>query len=158
MIFSSIYHTFSCKSEKHYDCFLSVDLLGIALSLLAIYISGIYYAFWCHDVSIISIVSVQSIRSFVVYKKLLLMTHFIVNVGINNVIVGPTKCIYNCCRGNVRHSYGHTNTVFKRFVTFENCYFCRMGAVRNLAHNALGYQNGWIPKQNGIGECVYITV
>lgn len=50
MIFSSIYHTFSCKSEKHYDCFLSIDLLGIALSLLAIYISGIYYAFWCHDV------------------------------------------------------------------------------------------------------------
>ncbi|XP_037050987.1 progestin and adipoQ receptor family member 3 isoform X2 [Bradysia coprophila] len=49
MIFSTIYHTFSCKSEKHYDRFLSIDLLGIALSLLAIYISGIYYAFWCHD-------------------------------------------------------------------------------------------------------------
>lgn len=52
MILSSIYHTFSCRSEKHYDCFLSFDLLGIALSLLAIYISGIYYAFWCHDVCI----------------------------------------------------------------------------------------------------------
>lgn len=51
MILSSVYHTFSCRSAKHYDCFLSFDLLGIALSLLAIYISGIYYAFWCHDVS-----------------------------------------------------------------------------------------------------------
>lgn len=50
MIFSSVYHTFSCRSEEHYDCFLSFDLLGISLSLLAIYISGIYYAFWCHDV------------------------------------------------------------------------------------------------------------
>lgn len=51
MVFSSVYHTFSCRSEKHYECFLSMDLLGIALSLLAIYISGIYYAFWCDDVS-----------------------------------------------------------------------------------------------------------
>lgn len=51
MILSSVYHTFSCRSEKHYECFLSFDLLGIALSLLAIYISGIYYAFWCDLVS-----------------------------------------------------------------------------------------------------------
>lgn len=51
MILSSIYHTFSCRSEKDYDCFLAYDLFGIALSLLAIYISGIYYAFWCHTVS-----------------------------------------------------------------------------------------------------------
>lgn len=48
MFFSFIYHTFSCRSEKDYDCFLTYDLLGIALSLLAIYLSGIYYAFWCH--------------------------------------------------------------------------------------------------------------
>jgi len=27
---------------------LTLDLFGIALSLLAIYMSGIYYAFWCH--------------------------------------------------------------------------------------------------------------
>uniref|UniRef100_A0A1B0CDX3 Progestin and adipoQ receptor family member 3 n=1 Tax=Lutzomyia longipalpis TaxID=7200 RepID=A0A1B0CDX3_LUTLO len=49
MILSSVYHTFSCRSEKDYDCFLAYDLFGIALSLFAIYISGIYYAFWCHD-------------------------------------------------------------------------------------------------------------
>lgn len=51
MVMSSIYHTFSCRSEKDYDCFLAFDLFGIALSLIAIYISGIYYAFWCQDVS-----------------------------------------------------------------------------------------------------------
>lgn len=51
MVMSSVYHTFSCCSEKAYDCFLSLDLFGIALSLIAIYISGIYYAFWCQDVS-----------------------------------------------------------------------------------------------------------
>lgn len=51
MVMSTIYHTFSCRSEKDYDCFLAFDLLGIALSLIAIYISGIYYAFWCQDVS-----------------------------------------------------------------------------------------------------------
>ncbi|XP_014225082.1 progestin and adipoQ receptor family member 3 [Trichogramma pretiosum] len=48
MILSSIYHTFSCRSEKDYWYFLSYDLLGVALSLLAIYMSGVYYAFWCH--------------------------------------------------------------------------------------------------------------
>lgn len=48
MILSSIYHTFSCKSEQSYECFLAYDLFGIALSLLAIFISGIYYAFWCN--------------------------------------------------------------------------------------------------------------
>lgn len=51
MVMSSVYHTFSCRSEKDYDCFLAFDLFGIALSLIAIYISGIYYAFWCQDVS-----------------------------------------------------------------------------------------------------------
>jgi predicted membrane channel-forming protein YqfA (hemolysin III family) len=29
---------------------LTYDLFGIALSILGIYISGIYYAFWCHSV------------------------------------------------------------------------------------------------------------
>lgn len=48
MILSSVYHTFSCRSEKDYWCFLSFDLFGIALSLLSIYMSGVYYAFWCH--------------------------------------------------------------------------------------------------------------
>lgn len=51
MILSSMYHTFSCRSEKDYWCFLSFDLFGIALSLLAIYMSGVYYAFWCHKVN-----------------------------------------------------------------------------------------------------------
>ncbi|XP_015438154.1 PREDICTED: progestin and adipoQ receptor family member 3, partial [Dufourea novaeangliae] len=48
MILSSVYHTFSCRSERDYWCFLSFDLFGIALSLLSIYMSGVYYAFWCH--------------------------------------------------------------------------------------------------------------
>ncbi|XP_018053928.1 PREDICTED: progestin and adipoQ receptor family member 3 [Atta colombica] len=48
MILSSVYHTFSCRSEKDYWCFLSFDLFGIALSMLSIYMSGVYYAFWCH--------------------------------------------------------------------------------------------------------------
>ncbi|XP_037824377.1 progestin and adipoQ receptor family member 3 isoform X1 [Lucilia sericata] len=49
MLLSSIYHIFSCKSEEHYELFLSVDYLGISLSLVAIYISSMYYAFWCFN-------------------------------------------------------------------------------------------------------------
>lgn len=63
MILSSVYHTFSCKSEKAYECFLAYDLLGIALSLLAIYISGIYYAFWCHAVSSFCVISYRIIQN-----------------------------------------------------------------------------------------------
>ncbi|CAO1437908.1 unnamed protein product [Diamesa hyperborea] len=50
MCFSSLYHIFSCRSANDYDCFLTYDLLGIAISLLAIYISGIYYFFYCDSV------------------------------------------------------------------------------------------------------------
>ncbi|KAJ8962196.1 hypothetical protein NQ318_018163 [Aromia moschata] len=50
MALSALYHIFSCRSEKHCDVFLTYDLFGIALSLLAIYTSGIYYAFWCDEV------------------------------------------------------------------------------------------------------------
>jgi predicted membrane channel-forming protein YqfA (hemolysin III family) len=52
MALSALYHTFSCRSECDYNTFLMYDLFGIALSLLAIYTSGVYYAFWCHHVSI----------------------------------------------------------------------------------------------------------
>lgn len=54
MIFSSIYHTFSCHSADSYDRLLAFDLFGIALSLLAIFMSGIYYAFWCNQVRTIA--------------------------------------------------------------------------------------------------------
>ncbi|XP_023022760.1 progestin and adipoQ receptor family member 3 [Leptinotarsa decemlineata] len=47
MALSALYHTFSCRSEKDCYKYLAYDLFGIALSLLAIYTSGIYYAFWC---------------------------------------------------------------------------------------------------------------
>ncbi|KAK9878885.1 hypothetical protein WA026_003713 [Henosepilachna vigintioctopunctata] len=49
MFLSAIYHTFNCRSARDCDLFLSFDLFGIALSLLAIYTSGIYYAFWCNS-------------------------------------------------------------------------------------------------------------
>ncbi|XP_050313221.1 progestin and adipoQ receptor family member 3 [Anthonomus grandis grandis] len=47
MALSAIYHTFCCRSEEDCLYFLSYDLFGIALSLYGIYVSGIYYAFWC---------------------------------------------------------------------------------------------------------------
>lgn len=51
MALSAIYHTFCCRSEEDCLYFLSFDLFGIALSLYGIYVSGIYYAFWCEPVS-----------------------------------------------------------------------------------------------------------
>lgn len=48
MVLSSLYHTFECHaSEKVADTCFSLDILGITLGLMATYLSGIYYAFWC---------------------------------------------------------------------------------------------------------------
>lgn len=49
MIMSSLFHTFTCHSHNVSQTCLSLDLGGITLALLASYLSGIHYAFWCHD-------------------------------------------------------------------------------------------------------------
>ncbi|CAG5108984.1 Similar to Paqr3: Progestin and adipoQ receptor family member 3 (Mus musculus) [Cotesia congregata] len=57
MILSSIYHTFSCRSERDYWCFLCYDLFGIALSLLAIYMSGELQQFYLITVLLIFVIA-----------------------------------------------------------------------------------------------------
>ena len=47
MVLSSLYHTFACHSPKVSINCLTLDLMGITMGLLATYLSGIYYAFWC---------------------------------------------------------------------------------------------------------------
>ncbi len=47
MVLSSVFHTFTCHSQRVSERCLSLDLVGITLALLATYLSGIYYAFWC---------------------------------------------------------------------------------------------------------------
>ncbi len=47
MILSSLFHTFTCHSKAVSERCLSLDLVGVSLALLATYLSGIYYAFWC---------------------------------------------------------------------------------------------------------------
>ncbi|XP_076043473.1 progestin and adipoQ receptor family member 3 [Oratosquilla oratoria] len=47
MILSSLYHTFNCCSKESNDIWLSRDIFGIAASFFAIFLSGIYYGFWC---------------------------------------------------------------------------------------------------------------
>jgi len=51
MVLSSLYHTFECHaSEKVAETCFSLDILGITLGLMATYLSGIYYAFWCEPI------------------------------------------------------------------------------------------------------------
>ncbi|CAL4088687.1 unnamed protein product, partial [Meganyctiphanes norvegica] len=49
MLLSSLYHTFNCLSEDVSCKWLSWDLFGIATSFSAIFLSGIYYGFWCNQ-------------------------------------------------------------------------------------------------------------
>ena len=52
MFFSAFYHLFCCHSEKVFHLWLSMDLAGISLGVCACYIPAVYYAFYCHAVSI----------------------------------------------------------------------------------------------------------
>lgn len=79
LILSTVYHTFSCRSAKDYDCFLSYDLFGIALSLLAIFVSGIYYAFWCQTVSDFSVHTVTDIETKLFQT---LRNFYVISVGL----------------------------------------------------------------------------
>lgn len=51
MFLSAAYHTFGCTSEEDRQKWLKVDIFGISAGLLAMYLSGIYTAFFCHKVS-----------------------------------------------------------------------------------------------------------
>lgn len=47
MILSVVFHTFTAHSQSVSESCLTLDLCGIAASITATYISGIYYAFFC---------------------------------------------------------------------------------------------------------------
>ena len=48
MVLSSLYHTFECHaSNKVAETCFSLDILGITVGLMATYLSGLYYAFYC---------------------------------------------------------------------------------------------------------------
>jgi len=48
MVLSSLYHTFECHaSVKVAETCFSLDILGITVGLMATYLSGLYYSFYC---------------------------------------------------------------------------------------------------------------
>ncbi len=47
MFMSSIYHTFTAHSRTVSEKCLALDMAGITLALLATYLSGVYYSFYC---------------------------------------------------------------------------------------------------------------
>nr|CAD7418345.1 unnamed protein product [Timema cristinae] len=47
MALSTLYHTFSCHSEKVHDRLLKLDIFGITVSMGTIYVAAIYYGFIC---------------------------------------------------------------------------------------------------------------
>lgn len=73
MILSAAYHVFCCCSEQSYRQWLTMDLLGVSLSLLAIYISGIYYAFSCVPVSVVTFLT-EAVKPFHILHSLLIYT------------------------------------------------------------------------------------
>jgi len=48
MILSAVFHTFTAHSKEVSETCLFLDLAGIAASITASYVSGIYYAFFCY--------------------------------------------------------------------------------------------------------------
>jgi len=48
MLLSAGFHTFCCHSEMVYQKWLALDLAGISMSLIGMYISSLYYGFYCY--------------------------------------------------------------------------------------------------------------
>lgn len=124
MCLSSFYHIFCCRSHNDYECFLTYDLFGIALSLLGIYISGIYYAFWCHSV------------------RILMSDFFKLNRINSNLILGPSKLLHcNDCR----YFYDindYATTTIKDKGHNKNFRVCFMGGIRCDPDTSLVSRNG----------------
>lgn len=124
MFLSSLYHTFNCRSEKDCDLFLAYDLFGIALSLLAIYTSGIYYAFWCNQVLLI----------------------IIINKWQNNKIkfLGLTIFLFNNSYIDIYVCHDSSSTKFQcKHVRKNECFRC-MGCVWSYPDSSLELSNGWL--------------
>ena len=51
LLCSAGYHTFGCHSEHFYEKWLAIDLTGISIGVLGCYLPGVYYAFYCMQVS-----------------------------------------------------------------------------------------------------------
>jgi predicted membrane channel-forming protein YqfA (hemolysin III family) len=47
MLFSACFHLFYCISERAHKVWLSLDMLGVSTGLLGVYLTGIYYSFYC---------------------------------------------------------------------------------------------------------------
>lgn len=48
LLFSTIFHWFSCLSPNHFASLLKLDHLGIALTIGSSYFPGVYFGFYCH--------------------------------------------------------------------------------------------------------------
>lgn len=52
MLCSVGYHLFSChRSEKTCRRWMALDYAGISIGILGCYVSGVFYAFYCNNVS-----------------------------------------------------------------------------------------------------------
>jgi adiponectin receptor len=67
LLFSTIYHWFSCMSPKHHDDLLYLDVTGVALLVGSSYFPAIYIGFYCFE----------SLQTFYLYLSL-----FVLVVGV----------------------------------------------------------------------------
>lgn len=129
MITSVVYHTFNCRSETHFHRLLKYDLYGISFSLLAIYLSGIYYAFWCNVVSVIKV------DYLILFQLLAALSNYLTYFYAEMVCVlfdNRWRIFWRC--------YGYTGIFGKRFS--ENWNFCAMGCLWNNSNDSLDVYDG----------------
>ncbi|KAL7640361.1 UNVERIFIED_CONTAM: hypothetical protein RMT77_008634 [Armadillidium vulgare] len=71
MVFSTMYHLFNCHSFHYCQIWLSWDIFGISAAFLAVFISGIYYGFWCSETFLPRILNMYVISGIAVLFYLL---------------------------------------------------------------------------------------
>ncbi len=83
MLFSTMYHWFSCLSTSAHDALLILDLSGVALLVAGSYLPAVYYGFYCLETA-------QKIH-FILAAFVLVMglTAPWINIRINGVLIRP---------------------------------------------------------------------
>ena len=71
MLLSAGFHTFCCHSEMVYRKWLALDLAGISMSLVGMYISSLYYGFYCYWVSLFTLIYVNQCCMHLVFNTIL---------------------------------------------------------------------------------------
>ena len=147
MLCSAGYHLFRCHSEKASHRWLALDLTGISIGILGVYLPGVHYAFYCLSVSHSAVLKSSICQMYYVKKvRRKIRMKFVVRC-----FSGVERCLLGYCKLSLR----------SRILSADQCQFlgwkyvskacdavrCPCG-VRCCTINALGVSQWRLRRRN----------